>query len=723
MRKIEKYFSCIIFISLIMQGAVWSSEAFIKIGTGGPTGVYFQVGNAICKMVAKIQSAEHGRRKGTEKTYYCSAPSTGGSTYNIGQIMQGELQFGVAQSDWQYHAYNGTKPDKVKPFKGLRSVFSAHPEPAQLFARKGSKIKDFYSLKNKIVNIGNPGSGQRGMMEILLKAHGMSTSDFKKTYELSSYESFQTLCDKKIDAFLYLVGFPNSAVENIHRCGGYMVPLDTDPIKRLVENNSFLAMTTIPKGTYTKQKKNVKTFGVKSTVVTNKDVSNETVYDIVKAVFENLDDFKRQHPAFFYLNKKMMLEGLSAPLHAGAIKFYKESAISYPNHLYIGYAEKSERKEKKVKKVAKVVEQEQEEIKVKIKKKDTTGPVIEIAEAITVDDSSYTLKGKVSDKGSDKIYLKIDGEDIPIKRGKFKTERYSPVDEEIKIVAIDKFGNKSTKIVKVTVNIKGETVVQKLEPLNPSRAKGKTSGEKVALIIGIENYSEAPKANYANLDAKYFFDYARKGFGVKKKNINLLIDEDANLAKTNSAIFKWLPSKIKKNQTDLIIFFSGHGLASDDGKQKFILPYNADPDLLSRTALSRKELFDEIVKLKPKSVTMFFDTCYSGVTRDEEMLLALAKPLRIVADDENKIPENFTIFTASKPDQISSGLKEAKHGIFSYYLMKGLEGKADSNKDKQITNGELLAYMDQNVSEKALDLGRQQNPSLTGNPDQVLIKY
>ena len=257
MKKIISTISGALFllaVSLPITSIAKSAE-FFSIGTGGPTGVYFQVGNAICKMVAKIQSAEHGRKKGTAKALRCSAPSTGGSTYNIGQIMQGELQFGVAQSDWQYHAYNGTKPDKVKPFKGLRSVFSAHPEPAQLFARKGSKIKDFYSLKNKIVNIGNPGSGQRGMMEILLKAHGMSTSDFKKTYELSSYESFQTLCDKKIDAFLYLVGFPNSAVENIHRCGGYMVPLDTDPIKRLVENNSFLAMTTIPKGTYTKQKK------------------------------------------------------------------------------------------------------------------------------------------------------------------------------------------------------------------------------------------------------------------------------------------------------------------------------------------------------------------------------------------------------------------------------------------------------------------------------------
>ena len=120
---------------------------------------------------------------------------------------------------------------------------------------------------------------------------------------------------------------------------------------------------------------------------------------------------------------------------------------------------------------------------------------------------------------------------------------------------------------------------------------------------------------------------------------------------------------------------------------------------------------------------MFFDTCYSGVSRDEQTLLAAAKPLRGVVDDDNEVPDNFTIFTASKGDQISSGLKEAKHGIFSYYLMKGLEGKADANKDKDITNGELLAYMDQNVSDKALDLGRQQTPVLSGDPDKILMSY
>ena len=115
------------------------SAEFFSIGTGGPTGVYFQVGNAICKMVAKIQSAEHGRKKGTDKAYRCSAPSTGGSTYNIGQIMQGELQFGVAQSDWQYHAYNGTKPDKVKPFDGLKSCFFCSPRAISNYRKKRFK--------------------------------------------------------------------------------------------------------------------------------------------------------------------------------------------------------------------------------------------------------------------------------------------------------------------------------------------------------------------------------------------------------------------------------------------------------------------------------------------------------------------------------------------------------------------------------------------------------
>tara|TARA_Y100001935_G_scaffold17347_1_gene12851 strand:+ start:375 stop:1373 length:999 start_codon:yes stop_codon:yes gene_type:complete len=309
--------------------SIAKSAEFFSIGTGGPTGVYFQVGNAVCKMVATIQSADHGRKKGTDKAYRCSAPSTGGSTYNIGQIMQGELQFGVAQSDWQYHAYNGTRPDKVKPYDKLRAVFSAHPEPFQIIARKGSRIKDWKSLKGKKVNIGNPGSGQRGTFEVLMEAHGVDTGYFGSTSELTSSEQSGALCDKKIDAFGYTVGVPNAGVaQSTDGCGASIINLDTDAVKKLVADNPFYAFATIPKGTYKTSKKDVTTFGVMASFVTSADVSDDLVYAVTKAVFENLDTFKEQHPAFANLDpKKMIKDGLSAPLHPGAIKYYKEKGL------------------------------------------------------------------------------------------------------------------------------------------------------------------------------------------------------------------------------------------------------------------------------------------------------------------------------------------------------------------------------------------------------------
>jgi glycine betaine/proline transport system substrate-binding protein len=380
-------------------------------------------------------------------------------------------------------------------------------------------------------------------------------------------------------------------------------------------------------------------------------------------------------------------------------------------------------KPKKKVKVAKVTDSTQEEFKPKKTNQDNEAPVIEIAEVITVNDSSYEFTGKVTDKAKT-VYVEVDGRSVDVKKGQFTVKGYSPIDKQISITAFDQWGNRSEpKIIKLTIDIKDTNVAEKLEPLNPSKIRSKSSNNKIALIIGIENYSEAPKANYANLDAKYFFDYARKAFGVKKQNINLLVNEEATVVKTDKALSLWLKSKIKKDKSELIIFFAGHGLASTDGKELYLLPQDGNPDRLERTAISRTDLFKEIISLSPKSVTMFLDTCYSGVSRDEQMLLASARPIRIVADEQEGIPDNFTIFSASRLDQISSGLKEINHGIFSYYLMKGMEGNADTNKDNVITNGELLTYMDENVSQKAAEQGRQQNPSLAGDPDKILMSY
>jgi len=333
MRKIISSLSSalLIFVATLSFTGVAKSAEFFTIGTGGPTGVYFQTGNAICKMLHKSAiSKEHGRKKGSAKAYRCTAPSTGGSNYNIGQISEGEFQFGVAQSDWQFHAYNGSSKWEGKQYSKLRAVFSVHNEPFQIWARKKAKIKNFKGLKGKVVNIGNPGSGQRGTMEELMKAMGVDMGYFKSTTELTSSEQVKALCDGKIDAFGYSVGFPNGAMEQAATCGAKASPINLtgSEVQGLIDGADYYAKAVIPAGTYSNQKKDATTFGVKATVVTSADVSEELVYLVTKAVFENFDDFRKQHPAFGPLEKKNMIaDGLSAPLHPGAIKYYKEAGL------------------------------------------------------------------------------------------------------------------------------------------------------------------------------------------------------------------------------------------------------------------------------------------------------------------------------------------------------------------------------------------------------------
>ena len=295
---------------------------------GGPTGVYFAAGNAICRLVHK--EAAEGRKEGRKHGIRCSAPSTGGSNYNIGQIRDGELDFGVAQSDWQYHAYNGSGgPWKDKPFKKLRAVFSIHPEPLQIIVGGNSGINGWDDLKGKRVNIGNPGSGQRGTMELLMQQAGWTKNDFSLATELTSTEQSKALCDGKIDAYIYTVGVPNAGVAiATDGCGARIVNFNNKLAKDNVTQHPYYAWATIPKGTYKTITEDVTTWGVKATLVTSADVPDDVVYEVVRAVFENIDDFRGLHPAFAHLDPKVMVkDGLSAPIHPGAMKYYKEKGL------------------------------------------------------------------------------------------------------------------------------------------------------------------------------------------------------------------------------------------------------------------------------------------------------------------------------------------------------------------------------------------------------------
>jgi TRAP transporter TAXI family solute receptor len=294
------------------------ADQFVSIGTGGVTGVYYPTGGAICRLVNKDRKT-HGIR--------CSAESTGGSVYNINTVRAGELEFGVAQSDWQYHAYRGTsKFADQGAFKDLRAVFSVHPEPFTLIARKGSGVSSFESLKGKKVNVGNPGSGQRATMEVVMEAFGMTMSDFALAAELKGSEMAQAICDGKIDAMIYTVGHPAAAVtEAASSCDVELVSVTGAPIDKLVADNSFYRVATVPGGMYTGSPNDTTTFGVGATVITSADVPENVVYTVVKAVFDNFSDFKKLHPAFANLQEDQMIsDGLSAPLHSGAVKYYKE---------------------------------------------------------------------------------------------------------------------------------------------------------------------------------------------------------------------------------------------------------------------------------------------------------------------------------------------------------------------------------------------------------------
>lgn len=301
--------------------SVKAQQTFVTIGTGGVTGVYYPTGGAICRLVNKGKK-EHGIR--------CSVESTGGSVYNLNTIAAGELDMGVAQSDWQYHAYNGSSLFKSQGAnKDLRAVFSVHPEPFTVVARADSGIRKFEDLKGKRVNIGNPGSGSRGTMELVMKAYGWTINDFKLASELKSAEQSKALCDNKVDAIIFIAGHPSGSIqEATTACDSVMVEVAGPVIDKLIGDNSYYRTAVIPGGMYRGTDGDTKTFGVGATFVSSATVPEKVIYNVVQAVFENFDSFKKLHPAFGHLKKEEMIkDALSAPLHDGAAKYYKETGL------------------------------------------------------------------------------------------------------------------------------------------------------------------------------------------------------------------------------------------------------------------------------------------------------------------------------------------------------------------------------------------------------------
>jgi len=305
------------FVATALPQVASAQQKFVTIGTGGVTGVYYPAGGAICRLVNRDR-AKHGMR--------CSVESTGGSVANVNLLKSGEIEFGVAQSDVQFNASKGVGQFKDGAMGDLRAVFALHPEPFTVVSRKESNITKFEDFKGKRFNVGNPGSGTLASMNELLAAMGWKMGDFSLASELRPDEHGPALCDGKIDGFFYAVGHPSANIQDPTTiCGAKLISLTGPAVDKLVKEKPYYAMATIPGGMYPNNPNPTTTYGVQATVVSSAKVPADVVYAVVKAVFDNLDEFKKLHPALGVLKPEDMIKnGLSAPLHEGALKYYKE---------------------------------------------------------------------------------------------------------------------------------------------------------------------------------------------------------------------------------------------------------------------------------------------------------------------------------------------------------------------------------------------------------------
>ena len=350
---------------------------------------------------------------------------------------------------------------------------------------------------------------------------------------------------------------------------------------------------------------------------------------------------------------------------------------------------------------------------------DTRVPLLEI-----ISNKTKGKRGTITGIARDNVKVAevtIDGKPVSLSvNGDFQYSTFVPSDGvTLNVQVTDVAGLTSSKTVSLKRNDSFASTAISFDRLNPLGKRVKTNSNALALIVGVEGYKNTnANALYADSDAKMFRDYATEKLGIPESRIKTLINGKATEQEILLSVKEWLHRSAKPNKSDIYVFFAGHGLASQDGKNMYLLPHDGSPRLLGDTAILRDRLFDDLKATNPKSVTVFLDTCYSGVTRNEEMLIA-GRPIVIKAK-EQAIPDGFTLFSAASNEQISRPLEEAKHGMFSYFLMKGMEGDADTNNDNNITARELHAYVEQNVVQQS---SGSQTPELQGDKDRVLVKF
>jgi len=369
--------------------------------------------------------------------------------------------------------------------------------------------------------------------------------------------------------------------------------------------------------------------------------------------------------------------------------------------------------------------EDQSVIKFQKSTEDTIGPLLALDNGAEVEifDANHTISGRISDK-SGLAELRINGQSVIFNDdGKFNKKLYFAIgNNEVNIEVFDTFGNKTTRIV--SISRKQPIVKNTDKQLVPPTKRIYKNPNAVAVLVGLEKYENMPEAQWAESDAKIFYDYAKNVLGVSEDRIRILVNENSKYIDFWDNLEFWLNSKVFEDETDIYFYFAGHGLVSEDGLNTYLMPYDARTNLLNRTAISRKEVINFLDNLNPRSATLFLDTCYSGNAKGGAKTLVASRGLRVVKKDQiDNIPSNFTIFSAASSDETAISHPTQKNGLFSYWLMRGMDGEADLNKDEKITNAELQQYVNQKVVKTAIAEGQKQTPQMYGNNERVITRW
>lgn len=666
-----------------------NSTNFISIGTGGVTGVYYPTGGAICRLINKGRN-EHGIR--------CSVESTGGSVYNINTLRNGELDFGIAQSDWQYHAFNGTSRfAEDGQFEELRSVFSVHSEPVTIVARRDADISHISELQTKRVNIGNPGSGNRAMWEMLETAFGWQRNDFSLSAELKSSEMSQALCDNQIDAFLYQSGHPSGLImETLQTCDAVLVDVTGPEIDSLVQENSYFRYASIDEGVYGQ---GFETFGLGATLVTTTNVPDEVVYQVVKSVFDHFDDFRNLHPAFrSLLEEEMVTASLSAPLHDGARRFYAERGwIDEPT--------------------------------VPGPQNPPPVPVFDMVvdhHAVTV--RSVTIRERPSPNGrrvsvlAPSTTINVVGQ---LKRGPDGHGPYTVIEDVDtgKIGYI--FGEWSAFAVLEEPSLARGPKNMVLAPSGEHAKEGRKQwARKFAIVIGVSDYEDLLSAkeetrsgrlvdlSYAEADANAFIGFLREEayFGGDNWEIFSLIGESASAPEIKETIAFVLD---KARADDLVyFFFAGHGrVAPTSLSEVYLMAHDTKFDH-GYGGVEYDWILGKIGRSRAGYVFGFVDACRSGTI---EIARGSGRPEQNLLAELSSAQPTKVILTAGTGSQQAHEDDDLGHGVFTYYLLKGLKGNAsDNDNDGLVDLSELANYVTESVARHTRDHPRMstQTPRL-----------